>query len=292
MGNTYHYKDTIGKRSWRSKVVDMVMEGFPVWPKNSLYVTLGGLYTDESGKIIPNSEIDKLTAIGSSGHPAVPPELIISVECNPEVYQKNQKNKAGIRCIYAPLTHKQDEGKNCPVKWGELGGIAKTVKDLRQDGKIIGAVNADFQGTYIGEFKNIHSLAKTLSYQKEKALLFVNLLVNMRGAGGGKATDVFKYIRSHERHLQKHEKQFRRHRHNAAIWRPMPFTLCGGHTYEYVSSHGPMETIFLEKINNPGFKGGYYDNLSRLFKKGQTGKNPNRVAGANKYWDRVRAGRA
>lgn len=276
--STYHYEESIEKYIWRSACIGVIRQFYPKGiPAGQFLVTLGGLYINKNGNLIMGSEIDQLLRSGF-----VKAEQIVSVDCDPKVVARNDMGKLGVRNVYLPLTHKLGE-KDCQVKWGEPGGIEKMVKDMVAAGETIAVVNADLMATHVKLHSAVANIMEHLSKQKANALLFANLSSLVRvGETAGKG-DVLENLKGHD----DFNAQFRKGKFNPCCWTPVPMTINGKHTFEYVSDHTPMQTVFLSKTTNPDFKVG----SMRIGVKLSNNKDKNPVmveAGRKAYETRLR----
>jgi hypothetical protein len=289
MESTYHYEETIEKRIWRAVCVEVIREQFPNGiPKGQKAVILGGEYADKRGNLIQGSEVDQLLRSG-----LVKPKQIISVDCNPDLVKQLDKNKLGIRNIYMPLSHKLDE-KDCPVLRGEVGGLERVVMNLVGAGEILAYVNADLMGTHIREGLTCAGIASALNHQKENAILILNINSHIRNAKDKNDRGRTEYGVSFDlcRHSSYRE-AIRKSKFNPSAWSEIPMTINERHTFEYVSDHAPMQSVFLLKEKNPDYVGERVMVEVKATKhigggKGQADPEKWRLAGLKAYETRLR----
>jgi len=206
-------------------------------------VILGGAFCDKKGNIIEDSEVDVWLKSG------VPAWAIVSVECNKKVADLCKKNKAGVRVIYMPLSHINNEGDNCPVEWGGVGGIRRVVGDMVANGEDISLVNADLMATADTLHDTVAGIMESLSKQRNDALLFLNMS-SLRRKHGGKS-NVMDALKEHE----DFRTQERKSKFNKANWETIGVTVNEQHHFEYVSNVTPMQSLFLKKTRNKSYAG-------------------------------------
>lgn len=211
-------------------------------------VILGGLFSDKKGKIIEDSEVDVWLKSG------VPAWAIVSVECNKKVADQCKKNKAGVRVVYMPMSHINNEGDNCPVEWGGIGGIRRVIGDMVAKGEDISLVNADLMATADTLHDTVAGIMESLSKQKSDALLFVNLAslrrIVPKGHKAGK-----KNVHEALREYEDFRTQERKGKYNKAVWETIGVTINERHSFEYSSCRTPMQSLFLKKTRNKSYVG-------------------------------------
>ncbi len=247
----YHYEESLEKKVWRSTCIEVMHDKFPNGiPKGQLYVTLGGLYADRRGKLIPGSEIDKVLKSG-----LVKGNQIVSVDCDKSVVDQNNKVGLGIKNVYMPLKHINAEGDKCPVKRGEYGGIERVVENLIEDGKIIAVLNADLMGMPKSQEPTITGMMFSLNKQVEPSLYIVNLALSCPFGKklSNSVLDELKSIKWDGGDYEVFSEALRKNSSSHSVWREVPLFLNGEKGIEYTSGTIPMQTVFLSKTTNPDF---------------------------------------
>lgn len=228
-----HKMENVEKRVHRSVECEVIRAAFPKGD-NGYLVTLGGCYIDKLGKLIKGSEMDFfINWLGWD------PKRIVSVDCDKEVVDRNNKGKLGVQNVWLPLKAHRVAG--CPIKVGEVGGIERQVADMVAAGMKVSVVNADLMGTVRIMAPTVIGIMQALNKQKERALLSLNFSINDRNNGGKYDATAALWDGKETRNGQRFFQAARK------LWREMPLTINGQKHFGYTGNHTPMQAAFYIK---------------------------------------------
>ena len=239
------------KRVHRPVQCEAIRLHFPRPEKEAgLLVTLGGLYTDKQGNLIKLSEMWYLLEVLGWN-----PKRIVSVDITKEVVDRNNTNRdprcKGIRNVYMPLTYKRKDGEDCPVQFGQIGGIERVISNLISMGEKVSVVLSDLMGTVRINAPDTIGMAYDLSKQKGKVLL-LNNFTNLERRNGVTGHGIGKHNASTELWegdtVGRHGLPFKKVAHG--IWKEFTLNLNDGSEnkqFSYTGNRTPMQTVFLVK---------------------------------------------
>jgi hypothetical protein len=274
--------NTEAKNMHRAVMAGRISNVYPnrKYPKDGLFVTLGGLYTDERGRLIQNSEIEYLVNFIK-----FPSKNIVCVDWDSEVVKRNNRNTdptcKGIRNIHSPRSYTK----------GVPGGIVKVVMDLVMAGEKIAGISADFMSTVRCQgYAQIDMMAFLNLYQKETCLFMGNYTALDRWKGKYKVSEMLWKAKAKDLEYGKDAYVAATFKKVAkqGKWEESIPTLNNVKGFGYTGGRMPMEAIFLVKKSHRLAAKNSLVLFKDMMKKRKYRRNPNVkidwVAAGKKAW--------